>query len=221
MLWNGFNETYMIDESYECDLSSQVLAACGTPRILPANFYRNTSVNQRGIVSVSNGLYGLPTVELVMWLKAVIAGRRAIEIGAGHGALAQALGIQATDSKMQEDPNIAAYYQKLRQPVVTYGDHVEKLDAAQAIEKYQPQVVVASWVTHQYRSDRHDAGGSIFGVDEEAIIGACETYIVIGNSKVHAGKSIWNLPHKRIEPDWLFSRAQNGSPNFIAIWGAC
>jgi hypothetical protein len=56
------------------------------------------------------------------------------------------------------------------------------------------------------------------GVDEEAVIAACDSCIFIGNSSVHAPKSVWSLPHERIEPDWLFSRAANETPDFIAIW---
>jgi hypothetical protein len=191
-------------------------AAPGRPRVMPAAFYRGTSIADRAVFGARHGLYGLPTVELIDWLKEKINGRTAIEIGAGHGVLADALGIPATDNRQQEEPAVAAYYAAIRQPVVQYGKSVEKLDAAAAVAKYRPQVVIASWVTHKYLAERHEAGGNENGVTEEAIIAACGTYIFIGNSKVHAQKSIWGLPHSKIEPDWLFSRAHNGSPDFIA-----
>lgn len=201
------------------DIAPAVLAAPGKPRILPASFYKETTPHERLAFCVRNGMYGLPTAELVAWVRERIGGRSAIEIGAGHGAFAEALGIPATDNWQQTDPEIAAYYASIRQPVVRYGENVEKLDAAAAVEKHKPQVVVASWVTHKYRPERHSAKGNPDGVDEEALIESCDTYIFIGNRSVHAGKSIWSLPHEIIEPDWLFSRAANGSPDFIAVWG--
>jgi hypothetical protein len=186
---------------------------------MPAAFYHQTSMLERAVFGTRHGLYGLPTEELVTWLKTVTGDRTAIEIGAGHGALAAAIGIPATDNRQQEEPAVVAYYAAIRQPAIQYGLDVEKLTAAEAVTKYRPQVVIASWVTHKYREDRHDAGGNMFGVVEEDIIDACETYIFIGNRKVHALKSIWTRPHRVIEPDWLFSRASNGSPDFIATWG--
>jgi hypothetical protein len=210
----------ILDPNSVRDLAPDVLEADGRPRVMPASFYRQTTVNERALLGARYGLYGLPTQEQVAWLKSTINGRTAIEIGAGNGALADALGIPATDSRMQEDPAIAAHYAALGQTVVKYGDKVEKLDAAEALVKYRPQVVVASWVTHKYLEARHEAGGNMFGIFEESIIAACEAYIFIGNTKVHAGKSIWSLPHVKTEPDWVFSRAVNGSPDFIAVWGS-
>ena len=109
-------------------------------------------------------------------------------------------------------------YRALGQPTVPYGDHVEKLDAAAALATYRPQVVIACWVTHRFEAHRPEAGGSVTGVDEAAIIAACEEYIVIGNERVHAGKPIWSLPHEKLTPPWLYSRAVNGSADFVAIW---
>lgn len=201
------------------DISPDVLTEPGKPRIMPASYYKNTTPHERALFGVRHGIYGLPTEELIAWLREQIAGRSAIEIGAGHGAIAEALGIPATDSWQQADPVYAARYAQINQPVVQYGKTVEKLDAAAAIAKYKPQVVVASWVTHKWLPQRHSAGGNEMGVDEEALLDSCETYLFIGNRSVHAGKSIWSRPHKLLEPDWLFSKAANGSPDFVAIWG--
>jgi hypothetical protein len=210
----------IIDTRSVRDLAPDVLVEPGRPRILPASYYQNTTVAERAVLGTRHGLYGLPTEELVAWLREQIDGRTALEIGAGHGALADALAIRATDNWQQSDPAVVAYYAAIQQPVVRYGKSVEKLDAAAAVAKYRPQVVVASWVTHKYLPERHTAGGNEAGVDEEALIAACEAYILIGNTRVHAGKSIWALPHRIIKPDWVFSRAHNGSPDFIAVWGA-
>ena len=209
---------FVVDPRSIRDLSPDILAAPGRPRIMPADYYRQTTSQERAVFGQRHGIYSLPTVELINWVKGVIGSRSAIEIGAGHGGLAAALGIPATDNRMQEHPAIRAHFALIRQPVVTYGNNVERLAAQDAIAKYKPQVVVASWVTHVYREDRDEAEGNMFGVDEDAVLDAVDAYIFIGNTKVHAPKTIWSRPHKIIQPDWIFSRAINGSPDFVAVW---
>lgn len=201
------------------DLSSVVLESPGRPRVMSSDFYHGTSQTERSMLCVRAGIYSLPTKELVDFVRKEIGDRRAIEIGAGHGGFAAALGIPATDSRMQEHPSIAEHYRALQQQPVIYGENVERLDAAAALSAHKPQVVVACWVTHLYREDRPQAEGNAFGVNEEAILDNCESYIFIGNEKVHRGKSIWSRPHRIFYPDWLFSRAMNGSRDFIAVWG--
>lgn len=200
------------------DLAPVLLDASGRLKVVPASVLGETTLEERGWFGVRHGVYGLVTTELVEHLRGFIGSRSAIEIGAGHGVLAQALGIAATDNRQQEQPDIKAYYALLRQPVVRYGDNVEKLDAMAAVRKYRPQVVIASWVTHRYDERRPRAGGNMHGVVEEAVISACEHYVFIGNERVHAAKSIWALPHTRSTPPWLYSRATNGSGDFIAVW---
>jgi hypothetical protein len=200
------------------DIAPDMLDAPGRPRVLPAAFYRTTTPTERALVCQRNGIYGLPTTELIDFLTDAIGGRTAIEIGAGHGGLAAALGIPATDSKMQDDPLVRLVYDAAGQPPVQYGSNVERLNAAEAIAHYRPQVVVACWVTHLYDERRHEAGGNMFGVDEDQVLDNCESYIFIGNSYVHRGKTIWNRPHAKIEPDWVYSRTINGSADFIAVW---
>jgi hypothetical protein len=202
------------------DIAADVLepGMAGRPQVLPASFWAKTTVTERAVLGARHGIYSFPTEELVAWLRAYLDGRSAIEIGAGHGALAAALGIPATDSCLQADPAVAAYYRTIGQALVQYGPNVEKLDAHAAVAKHRPQVVIACWVTHKYDPARHDAGGNQFGVAEEAIVDDSEEYIFIGNTHVHRGKSVWSRPHERFEPNWLYSRAVNGSRDFIAMF---
>ena len=191
--------------------------------MVPASFRSSQPLPTRAphpksVFCVRHGIYGFPTTELVEFLRERIEGRSAIEIGSGNGVLAEALGIPATDNRQQEDPAIRAHYDLIQQPVVQYGEHIEKLDAAQAIAKYKPEVVVASWVTHRFDPTRLDAGGSETGVDETALLRSCDTYLFVGNEQVHARKAIWALPHTKLTPPWLFSRAMNGSSDLAAIW---
>lgn len=211
-------EAYSLNPDDVRDISDFLLDAHGNLQVVPASVLAATTPEERLLFGVRHGLYSLPTRELCDFLRDRIAGRRAIEVGAGHGVLASALGIPATDNRQQEEPALIAHYRSIGQPTVPYGDNVEKLDAAAAVRKYKPQVVVACWVTHRFDLSRPSAGGSTTGLDEEELIASCEEYILIGNEHVHAGKSIWKAPHDKLTPPWLYSRAVNGTPDFIAIW---
>lgn len=209
---------HILDPAKVRDISGLLLDEQGCLRVVPSRVLEGTKPQERLLFGVRHGLYGFPTEELCAFLQARIGGRRAIEIGSGHGVLAKALAIPATDNRQQEDEGIKAHYAALCQPTVPYGGHVEKLDAAAAVEKYRPEVVVACWVTHRFDPARRHAGGSATGVDEAAIVAACDEYIFVGNAHVHAHKPIWSLPHEKLTPPWLYSRAVNGSPDFIGIW---
>lgn len=200
------------------DISPDVLDEQGRLRILPAEYWRTTTAAERALLCVRRALYCIPTVELVARLRELIGSRKAIEIGSGNGVLAAALGIPATDNRMQEMPRYRQVYESMGQPTITYGANVDPYDAHAAVRLYRPQVVVAAWVTHKYERLRHEAGGNEIGVDEDRIIDSVESYIVIGNRGVHAGKKIWGRPHTIEHPDYLYSRAMNGLPDFIAEW---
>lgn len=162
--------------------------------------------------------YHLPTVELVEWLRERIGGRKAIEIGAGHGDLARALGCPATDSKIQDQEDVRAYYRLTGQPTIAYPDFVEKLEAGAAIRAHDPDVVVAAWVTEWISPRRTPPpqGGSIYGVHERAIVASGRTYVLIGAEKVHGRKRIMALPHERHELPFVRSRSREG--NCVWIW---
>ena len=200
------------------DLSPLLLDHDGSLKVVPASVYENTTLEERGVFGVKHALYGFLTEELIARLKELIGGRDALEIGAGTGALARALGIRATDSWQQTRPDVKSYYELLRQPIIQYGVEVERLDAVSAIKKYRPKVVVASWVTHRYDPRRHSAGGNEDGVNEEWVADHCDAYIFVGNEHVHRNKSLWSRPHHIEYPAWLYSRALNSSRNFIAVW---
>jgi len=211
----------VIDTRNLRDLAPDVLDTNGELRILPASYWAGTTRNERAAFGVRHGLYCFPTVELVEWLKRAIDGRSAIEIGSGSGTLAKALGIPATDNRMQEWPEIRAIYASTRQPVVRYGDNVERMHALEAVAHYQPDVVVAAWVTHVFEPHRPQAGGNVYGVDEIAMLRSISTYLFVGNRNTHAGKALWaQKPAEYIEAPWLVSRAMSDEPNFAARWEA-
>ncbi|WP_087864216.1 hypothetical protein [Comamonas thiooxydans] len=198
------------------DLSPLLLDANGNLKVVPASVYEQTTTLERYVFGHKNAVYNFPTTELIEHLREIIGDRSAIEIGAGNGVMAKALGIPATDSRQQERPEIIAHYELLRQPVIRYGDNVEKLDAHDAIRKYRPQVVVATWVTQKFDPSKPELGGNVDGVVEEWVIQNVQEYLFIGNLKTHATKTIWSLPHTKQALPFLYSRSMTETPNFIA-----
>lgn len=211
--------TFHLDPLTTRDIAPSVLDSFGRLRVMPSEFWASTTPEERGWFGHQYGAYLFPTVELVASLLALIDGRKAIEIGAGNGVLAEALGITATDSRQQEAPEYRAIYAATGQPTVRYGSNVVTIDAHAAVNRYQPEVVVASWVTHKWDPARPEAGGNEAGVREEWIIDNCAEYIFIGNEKVHQHKSIWQrLPHGIAYRSFIYSRAMNGTRDFLASW---
>lgn len=200
------------------DLAPDVIDADGLPRVMPAAFYAATRPEERAWLAIRHGLYGLPTVELVDWLRARVDGRSAIEIGAGHGRLADALDIRATDNRMQEWPAIRMIYDLQGQPPVTYGPNVETVDANRAVRRYKPDVVVGSWVTHRYNPRRHSRGGNEHGPDLPAILAEVDELILVVNEKTHAKNPLMDVPHETYTPPGLYSRALTGAPDQVAVW---
>lgn len=206
-----------IIESTGRDLAAEVLDGEGRQRVLPAAFYAGTKLEERAVLCVKHGIYGLVTEELVAWIREHIGQRTAIEIGSGDGVLARALGIPATDNKMQERPALRAHYEMHGQAIVNYGPNVETIEGEEAVRKYAPQVIVASWLTHIYRPNAHERGGNMYAPDERELLANCEAFIFVGNTSAHAKHPILKIRHLHFEEPWLYSRAVRGR-NFVGIW---
>lgn len=107
------------------------------------------------------GIYCAFTDDLVNGLSDLIGDKPALEIAAGDGALSHYLQarcrIRATDDQSWSHS-------------ITYPDHVENLDAASALKKYRPAVVLCCWPPADNRFERR-----VFRTPE------VETYIVIGS----------------------------------------
>ncbi len=193
----------------------------GQLQLLPAAAYDAISHEALMVWCNRNARYGLPTVELVAWLKERIAGRSAIEIGSGAGDLAYHLGIPGTDSKIQKRPAVRAWYESMGQPVIRYPKFVQNLDAFEAIEEYKPEVVVASWVTHWVDPNKPlplGEVGCMFGIKEDLLLATGVTYIMVGNLDVHRQKPIFSLPHKEYNLPFVRSRATFPNLNRVWVW---
>lgn len=199
-------------------MAPEALGPDGRLQVLPAAFWADTTPAERALFGHRHGLYSFPTTELVEHLRVLVAGRTAIEIGAGHGVLAEALGIPATDNRMQEQARYRAFYAATGQPCVPYGPNVINCHASRAVRRFKPDVVIGCWVTHKWDPRRPEAGGNEVGVDEPDILANCGLYVIVGNEKVHEDKAIWKRRHTITYPDFVYSRAMNGSREFIASW---
>lgn len=161
-------------------------------------------------------VYGLPTTELIAWLQEQIGERRAIEIGAGNGALGRALGIPRTDSHVQQTDEMKQRYASLSigaQAPVSYPPDVKRMEALDAVDHYRPHTVVASWVSQKWRPG--DEQAFVYGVDEWALLKRVRRYIFIGALSSHDQKRILTRPHETYAPPWLVSRAE---PGIDRIW---
>jgi len=83
------------------------------------------------------GMYAFYSRELIAALAHLCDGRPALEIGAGDGCLATFLQTAGVEVRATDDHS---WPQNIR-----YPESVEKLDAASALEQYQPKVVVCSY----------------------------------------------------------------------------
>lgn len=204
------------------DLHAEATTPAGKLKVMPKDFYAQFDQDTLSAFCLQMGCYSLPTTELMDLVNEKILEasptRKAIEIGSGNGVIGEHLGILCTDSWMQENPVIKSHYAAMKQPTVPYGAHVKRYDAASAISRFKPEVVVASWVTHIYNPKQHDRGGNMYGVDEQKVLNRIKRYIFIGNLDTHKHKPILAKKHEVIQGDFLFSRSMRHELNALLIW---
>lgn len=205
------------DVSY---LDNLLLDDAGLLRVHPAATLTGLPWPDLALWGNKYGVYVFPTAELVEWLKTRIRGRTAVEICAGHGAVGRAVGVPRTDSYIQTTPDMVLYYALHGQTPIAPPADVERLEAAEAVAKYKPQVVFGCFVTQKYQPGDEDAkiGSSVFGVDEFNVYDKAETYIVVGNLGPHKDKRLFAKPHDRLYFDWIVTRSLQPQNNRIFVW---
>lgn len=199
-------------------LDSVLFDQNGNLRILFASEYAAIKHDHLRLWCHARGIYGLPTIELLTWLKMFVIPEKTIEIGAGNGAIGRTLGIPITDSCLMRNQKVAAYYEAMGQPITTYPDDIIKLDAVVAVKSFKPDVVIGCWVTHKFKPGERWRGGNKWGIDEEQIINRVKTYIVIGHADIHRDKPIMDSPHKTFAFPWLWSRGEDHGKDRIFVW---
>lgn len=202
-------------------LDNLLLDNNGRIKLLPAGDYQQFPHLHLRVWCSLKGRYGLPTVELVQWLKEQIGGRSAIEIGAGNGDLGFHLGIPMTDSYQQvDDPMTVAYFNVYGMAPTRPPADVIKEDAENAVRKRKPKAVIACYVTEKFKPRPGDAfaHGNYKGVRYDYIIERSETFILIGNERVHGSNRALSLPHEKFYFPWLVNRSEYPDLNRIWVW---
>lgn len=183
----------------------------------PAAYYQNLPPDHVRAWCSYRGFYGVPTLELILWLNPQLQGKRAIEVGSGGIGLGRFLGVTMTDSYQQvRNPETILYMLEHGQRPTCPADDVIEEDAETAVRKRKPDVVVASWLTQKWLPG--DAEGNMHGPREEYILERCSTYIHIGNENIHGKKRLLKFPHETDYFPWLVSRAKDQSKNVIYVW---
>lgn|SRR5574343_206044 len=203
-----------VDTSF---LDSYLLEPDGRMRLHPAKYYSAITPANLAVWCNKNARYGIPTTELIAFLRRYIGDRSAIEIGAGHGDLGYHLGIPMTDSKLQDRPDVALYYAALNQPRIKYPADVQTFEAIDAINHFKPKVVIASWLTQ--KGNETIPQSCTWGCNEQDVIlhHEVEAYVFIGNTANHGLKNILKFQHREFKPHWLKSRSLKPT-NVIWIW---
>lgn len=199
------------------DISSDILLPNGKMKLLSYKEYEKYPHPDLQFFCHQYGRYGIPTLELIQYLRSKIGHKYAIEIGSGNGDLGYHLGIHMTDSKQQSQPKIKKWYEMHGQPTIKYPEDVEKIEALDAVKKYNPQVVIASWVT-PYSPWKVSYSSNPCGVQENRILSLVETYILIGNLDVHGDRPLLKRKNTVINEPFIISRASNPEKNRIFLW---
>ncbi|HEY9879016.1 MAG TPA: hypothetical protein V6D29_11200 [Leptolyngbyaceae cyanobacterium] len=185
------------------------------PKLLPAAFYKDIPLQSLRAWCVRRAIYQIPTIELVDWLKNKIAGKRAIEVGSGNNGLCHYLGIQGTDNRCQQLPEVITLYEMAGQVPTNPADSIKTLDAVDAVKRYKPDIIVASWITQKKLVQ---GNGNQYGPEEEKIVDSGRVYIHIGNVDIHGDKRILSRPHQKIVAPGLVSRSAYPDLNCVYVW---
>lgn len=215
-------EVLTVDKKIQERMDSTFLASNGYIKLLPSEDFLNEDPLQLRVWCTRHALYGVPTVELIDWLRKEIGSQKAIEIGAGNARLGLQLGIISTDSYMQADPSMQLYYGSIGQAVTKPPGEVLRFEANEAVKYFKPEVVVASWVTQKFivgKDLEGEAQASIHGVNEISLLKKVKRYIFIGNESSHGKKRILDKPHQTFKFPRLVSRARYPEQNVIYVWG--
>jgi hypothetical protein len=183
------------------------------------------------------GLYTFPTLELCEWLSSQIDDNpelephSALEICAGTGWIGRQLRILSTDIKNMENPTVQRIMLDTYSIPTLYADDVETLEASDAVKKYQPDIVIGSYVTSKQLVDKIDKkkamtigiplpyGGVMkqnlmdlarkeiqVGVDVKGIFRKVYKLILVCNMRTHRNESYISLPHQSYSFPWLVTR---------------
>ena len=197
-------------------LDNFLLEKNGDLKIVESRLLKSLQINDLQAWCKLRGIYCLPTKELIFWLKEEINNRLALEICAGIGLIGRHLNIKSTDGYHQASPEMVNFYKFIKQGPIMPPPDVEKFEANDAVDFYNPQVVIGSYVTQKCDENKKTTS-SLRGVDEISLLKKIQTYIFIGNKDEHGNKTILEKPHRIYQFDWLFTRSDNPKNNLIYV----
>ncbi|HEY9768476.1 MAG TPA: hypothetical protein V6C71_08175 [Coleofasciculaceae cyanobacterium] len=146
-----------------------------------ADFYKTIDNADLRVWSICRAIYQLPTIELVEWLKTNFNLDKTIEIGAGNNYLYHHFGIKGIDNYCEQILAVKQVHEILNQPSTNPPSEVENLEEIAAIKKYQPETVIAAWITLKTEDPEGVDAGHGYAPDEEKILDTGVTYIHIAN----------------------------------------
>lgn len=202
-------------------LDKGLLDAEGRMHVLPAAELRRVPHTALQVWMQARGRYQLPTVELVEWLRARIAGRPSVEIGAGCGDVGRAVGgVTLTDSYFQTKAEIQRHYGTIGSQPISPPPDVMRREGLRAAMRYQPDVCLACWVTQAYApgDKERETGSCVGGVDFHELLRWVGELVFVGNAGTHRDMRLLQIEHEEYAPDWLVSRAHDQSANRIWVW---
>lgn len=238
---NGLAATYidpsLVDHDRAQLLVNELMGMDGRIYPIPYSHIKNDTLDTLNVIMQALGLYTFPTIELCEWLSSQIDDNpefephSAIEICAGTGWIGRHLGIPITDVKNMENPIVQGLmFNSLSIPTI-YSEDVETLEASDAVKKYNPDIVIGSYVTSKQLVDKIDRkkamtvsmrmpyGGVIsqnlmdiakkeiqVGVDVQGICRKVYKTILICNMRTHRNESYIKLPHQTYSFPWLITR---------------
>ena len=238
---NGLATTYidpsLVDHDRAQLLVNELMGMDGRIYPIPYSHIKNDTLDTLNVIMQALGLYTFPTIELCEWLSSQIDDNpelephSAVEICAGTGWIGRHLGIPITDVKNMENPIVQGLmFNSLSIPTI-YSEDVETLEASDAVKKYNPDIVIGSYVTSKQLVNKIDKkkamtvsmrmpyGGVIsqnlmdiakkeiqVGVDVQGICRKVYKVILICNMRTHRNESYIKLPHQTYSFPWLITR---------------
>ena len=118
------------------------------------------------------GIYCFYSRELIKTLAGMMGQQSCLEIAAGDGTLSRFLA--------DEGVNVTATDNQSWQHAIEYPEDVQHVEAKQALQQYQPEVVICSWPPPANQFERH-----VFSTK------SVQLYVVIG-SRYHFASGNWS-----------------------------
>lgn len=242
-------ERDLIDFKRVVEIVDSIVGKDGKIYPIPYSLIENDTLDTLNYVMQTLGLYTFPTLELCEWLSSQIDDNpefephSAIEICGGTGWIGRQLGIPSTDVKNMENPIVQDVMLEQASMPTIYADDVETLEASDAVKKYQPEIVIGSYVTSKQLVDKIDKKRAMtigfympsfhgvieqnlmdearkevnVGVDVKSICRKVYKVILVCNMRTHRNESYISLPHQTLSFPWLVTRGDKSQARILVF----